>query len=103
MHVVRDINWGGYNDWTVGTIGDYEGIFENIELLNSIITQSIQDNHWTSSSILISSNVGYRYYFNFLNRSSVNSLTGITTYEWVFISDDRNHSYDFGVRPIRYF
>ena len=103
MHVVRDINWEGYTDWTVGTLGDYQGIFENVELLNSRITQTIQGSHWTSSSISTSSSTGYRYYFYFWNRPSTNGLTGITTYEWNFVYDDKSFSHDFGVRPIRYF
>lgn len=103
MHVVRDINWEGYNDWTVGTLGDYEGIFENVELLNSILTQSIENYYWTSSSNYASSSYGYRYYFRFYYRPTTNGLTGITTYEWDSIRDDRVHTADYGLRPIRYF
>ena len=103
MHVVRDINWEGYNDWTVGTLGDYEGIFENVELLNSKLTQSIENNHWTSSSNYASSSYGSRYSFRFYYRPTTNGLTGITTYEWDFIEDDRVHTADYALRPIRYF
>ena len=103
MHVVRDINWGGYNDWTVGTLGDYEGIFENVELLNSILTQSIENYYWTSSSVYSGGTYGYRYNFRFFYKPSTNSLTGITTYAWDFISNDAYNIYDYALRPIRYF
>ena len=98
MHIVRDISWEGYTDWTVGTKDDYGAIFQNIEMLDSILVQSFNDYYWTSSSY-----ISYRYYFRFWIKGTVNSLTGVTTYAWDYFSNNRSSSYDYKLRPIRYF
>ena len=44
MHIVRDISWSGYADWTVGTIGDYMAIFTNISTLDTLLNQMFWEN-----------------------------------------------------------
>jgi hypothetical protein len=98
MHIVRDISWEGYTDWTVGTKDDYGAIFQNIEMLDSILVQSFNDYYWTSSSYN-----NYRYYFRYWIKGTVNSLTGVITYAWDYYSNNRSSGYDYKLRPIRYF
>jgi hypothetical protein len=101
IHIVRDINWEGYNDWVVGTSGDYLSLFSNIELLNQLLTQEINNYYWTSSSDIRSGS--YRLYVRFYLRNVVNSLTGEVTQEWSNSSSYKSGDFDYLARPIRYF
>ena len=99
MHVARDITWNGYTDWTVGTKNDYQAVYQNIEMLDTLLAQSIDGLYWTSSSYSGS----YRYTARIWYRGTYNSLTGITTYAWDFDEDYKSTSSDYPIRPIRYF
>jgi len=103
IHVARDITWEGYNDWLVGTRYDYQAISTNLEFLNSLLVQELNGQYWSSSSNYYSSNSPYRWSVRFYLQTLTNSLTGVVTYEWQFTSDDRSYSYDYLLRPIRYF
>ena len=103
IHIARDINWEGYNDWLVGTRLDYKAISTNLEFLNSLLTQELGGNYWSSSSEYYSSSSPYRWSVSFYRQPLTNSLTGEVTYEWRFSNEDNSYSNDFLLRPIRYF
>ena len=109
MHIVRDISWGGYSDWTVGTIGDYMAIFTNISTLDTLLNQIFMGEYWTSSGCRLTSNYynwstsRYRFRFKSFTSSTTNTLTGVTTYNRVGNSDRRTYETAFLIRPIRYF
>ena len=101
MHIVRDINWEGFTDWTVGSIGDYEKVFINIAALDSIFNQPISGRHWTSTSK--GSYYADRMYFQYSYLAITNSLTGAVTYEWRLTKNESRHFNDNAIRPVRYF
>jgi len=109
MHIVRDISWGGYSDWTVGTIGDYMAIFTNITTIDTLLTQMFLGEYWTSSGCRQTSNyynwttTRYRFRFRSFTSATTNTLTGVVTYNRVGNSDRRNYDTAFLIRPIRYF
>jgi hypothetical protein len=101
MHIVRDINWEGFTDWTVGSIGDYEKVFINIAALDSILNQPISGPHWTSTSK--GSYYADRMWFRYSYLAITNSLTGAVTYEWRLTKNESRHFNDYAIRPVRYF
>lgn len=109
MHIVRDISWGGYSDWTVGTIGDYMAIFTNITTLDTLLNQMFLGEYWTSSGCRQTSNyynwttTRYRFRFRSFTSSTTNTLTGVVTYNRVGNSDRVNYDTAFLIRPVRYF
>lgn len=109
MHIVRDISWSGYTDWTVGTIGDYMAIFTNISTLDTLLNQMFLGEYWTSSGCRLPSNYSnwstsrYRLRFKSFTSSTTNTLTGVTTYNRVGNSDRRTYETAFLIRPVRYF
>ena len=101
MHIVRDISWQGYDDWTVGSIGDYEKLFVNIVVLDSTLNQPINGRHWTSTSH--NATAAYRKYFQYSYVAVTNSLTGAINYEWRLTKNETSFQQDYAIRPIRYF
>ena len=96
MHTIKSLTWEGYNDWTVGTVKDYEALLDKIEIINTRLSQSITGYHWTSSSYSSSN----RYTF-IISNVVINSITGKT--EWRFNDTYYNSTSDLPVRPVRYF
>jgi len=109
MHIVRDITWGGYSDWTVGTIGDYMAIFTNITPLDTLLNQIFMGYYWTSSGCRQTSNyfgwttTRYRFNFRSYTTSTTNPLTGVITTNRSGNSARANNETAFLIRPIRYF
>ena len=96
MHTIKSLTWEGYNDWTVGTVKDYEALLDKIEIINTRLSQSITGYHWTSSSY-----GSYNRYRFIISNVVINSITGKT--EWRFNDVYNNSTGDLPVRPVRYF